>query len=53
MPEVRVVPVDGGKNKVLVNGIQQGITYSSREQADHEAKRIKEGYEKVYKKKSK
>jgi hypothetical protein len=43
MPDVRVVPADKkGKFKVLVNFIQRGIDYPSKELAEAEAKKIYE-----------
>jgi len=48
MPDVRVVPADKGKSKVLVNGVQQGVAYSSEVQAEHEASKIRDRYEKIY-----
>jgi hypothetical protein len=46
MPEVTIAP-DGKKTKVLVNGIQRGVAYSSEELAESEANKIREQYTKV------
>ena len=43
MPSVVVVPAEKkGKFKVLVNFMQQGIDYSSKELADKEAAKLRE-----------
>ena len=41
MKNIIVVPADKGKYKVLINYIQQGIEYSSRELAESEANKIR------------
>lgn len=41
MKNIIVVPADKGKYKVLINYIQQGIQYSSKELAEHEADKIR------------
>lgn len=46
MPRVDVVPASKGKFKVLVNFIQQGIEYSTEEQAKKEANTILSFYTK-------
>ena len=48
MPEVTVTSADKGKSKVLVNGVQQGVAYSSEKHAEYEANKIREKYEKIY-----
>ena len=50
MPQVIVADAGNGKFKVLVNYMQEGIAYSSKELAEAEAKKIRTKYEGVYKK---
>ena len=49
MPNVSVVPADKGKFKVLINFIQQGCDYSSQEQAELEASKVRTELEGFYK----
>ena len=52
MPSVVVVPADKkGQYRVLVNYIQSGITYSSRELADSKAVEIRRELEERYRNK--
>jgi hypothetical protein len=44
MPKVHVVPAEKGRFKVLVNFIQQGVEYATQEQAEKEAKKIRDWY---------
>lgn len=49
MPDVRVVPAEKGKYKVLINYLQQGIDYTSEQLAVQEANKIKEEISERYK----
>ena len=49
MPMVTVSEADG-KFNVLVNFIQEGVSYNSKELAEKEAKKVKEKYEGIYNK---
>jgi hypothetical protein len=49
MPSVVVVPTGKGKFKVLVNFIQRGCDYSSQEQAELEAQKVRTELEGFYK----
>ena len=42
MPTIVVVPAEKGKFKVLVNYVQQGVEYSSKELAQTQANKIAE-----------
>jgi len=45
MPEIKVVPGEKkGKFKVLVNGIRQGVEYSTEVHAEYEAEKIRKSY---------
>jgi len=44
MKDIRVVQTEEGKFKVLVNYIQEGIAYSTKDQADKEAETVKKKY---------
>ena len=48
MPRVTVAEADKGKFKVLINFLQEGIEYSSKELAEQEAKKVREKYERIY-----
>ena len=47
MPRIVVVE-DGKKFKVLVNFIQRGVSYSTKELAEQEAKKLRDGYKENY-----
>ena len=47
MPKV-VVVADGKKFKVLVNFIQRGVSYSTKELAEQEANKLRDGYKENY-----
>ena len=47
MPTIIVVPAEKGRFKVLVNYIQRGIEYTTKELAEREANKIKEQYNEV------
>lgn len=50
MPSIVVADAGKGKFKVMVNYIQKGISYSSKEVADKEAQKIRAEYERMCKK---
>ena len=39
---IKVVPADGGKWKILINWIQRGKDYTSKEIAENEANKLRE-----------
>lgn len=43
MPSIIIAEADG-KYNVLVNYIQEGVSYSTREHAEKEAKKLKDKY---------
>ena len=47
MPNTVVVVEDGKKYKVLVNYIQRGVSYNSKELAEQEAGKIRKAFNEV------
>ena len=45
MPNVIITKAGNGKYNVLVNCIQEGISYNSKELAEQEAKKLRDKYQ--------